>query len=468
MQERPPVIVVMGHVDHGKTTLLDYIRKTALASREAGGITQAIGAYEAEWKGKKVTFIDTPGHEAFQNMRAYGARVADLAILVVAADDGVKPQTKEALQTILTAKIPYVVAINKIDKNNADPERAKKELLQNGVLLEGMGGDVSYQEISAKTGEGVPELLDLVLLATEMESLTTDPEAPASGIVMTSRRDSRRGVLVGIVIKNGVLKEGDPIRTATASGKAKMIEIGSGEKAEELSPCAPALIIGFDSLPRVGERFTTDLNEKMDQLEAGPATAEVAEGVEALTVVLKADETSSLEALKGLVLKSAGKSPLKVVDASVGNITENDVKTADAAKALVIGFKTKIDRAAENLAEGRHVEIVESPIIYELEKTLTERLGKVNPADRRRLEILATFGTPKGDEQVVGGRVVLGPIKNQETFEVWQSEEKIGEGKILNLQAQKKDIAEASEGMEAGLLVQSATSIKQGNVLMFK
>ena len=466
MQKRPPVIVIMGHVDHGKTTLLDYIRKTAVAAREAGGITQAIGAYEADWKGEKVTFIDTPGHEAFQNMRAYGARVADLAILIVAADDGVKPQTKEAIQTILAAKLPYIVAINKIDKNNADPARAKSELLQNGVLLEGMGGDVSYQEISAKTGEGVPELLDLVLLAVEMEDLQADTKAFASGFVMTSRKDPRRGNLVGIVIKNGSLHSGDAIRTASASGKVKSIEKGSGEKASVLEPCAPALIIGFDSLPQVGEEFSSDPDKKLE-MTAASAAASGPFNEKAVPVVLKADEAASLEALKGLVIKSAGSLPINIVEASVGNITENDVKTADASGAMVVGFRTKIDKAADNLAQGKHVSVVTSQIIYELEKAVTERLNGVNPAERRRIEILATFSA-KGQEQVIGGRVVLGPVKNQESFEVMDGDNSLGEGKILNLQSQKKDIAEAVEGTEVGMLVQSAVPVKQGNILIFK
>jgi len=212
---RPPIIAVMGHVDHGKTTLLDYIRKTSLASHEAGGITQAIGAYEINHGGKRITFIDTPGHEAFANMRTHGANIADLAILVIAADDGVKPQTKEALETILKSKTPFIVAINKIDKNNADIEKTKKDLLQIGVFLEGYGGNVSYHLISAKTGEGVNELLDLILLATELENLEIDNKT-VSGVVITSRMDSRRGIVSGLILKNGTLKLGQHIATASA------------------------------------------------------------------------------------------------------------------------------------------------------------------------------------------------------------------------------------------------------------
>ncbi len=492
--KRPPIVVMMGHVDHGKTTLLDYIRKTNVAAREAGGITQAIGAYEVEvppydepksreseanretpqqargdFANRKITFIDTPGHEAFQNMRAYGAKVADLAILVVAADDGVKPQTKEAIQTILAAKIPYIVAINKIDKNNADPERAKNELLQNGVLLEGRGGDVSFQEISAKTGEGVPELLDLVLLASDMEEFQADPQAPAAGIIVTSRKDPRKGIVAGVVIKNGTLRLGDIIRTATASGRVRSIETAGGAKTEAIIPCTPALIIGFESLPQVGEEFTNDPDLQMTSDNSRMVAETAAADSKAMPIVIKADEAASLEALRGLIIKTAGdRTPIRIVDASVGNITENDIKIADAAGAIVIGFRTRVDKAAENLAQGKHVTVITSPIIYELEKAVADYLSGANPAERRRIEILAVFGEPRGQERIVGGRVLLGPIKNQEVFEVWNGDVKVGEGRILNLQSQRKDIPEATEGMEVGLLVQTAAEIKQGSTLIFK
>lgn len=473
---RPPIIAIMGHVDHGKTTLLDYIRKTNIASREAGGITQAIGAYEIKHNNKQITFVDTPGHEAFSNMRAYGANVADLAVLVVAADDGVKPQTKEALETILKSKTPFVVAINKVDKNNADIEGTKKSLLQIGVFLEGYGGNVSYQLISAKTGEGVNELLDLILLATELENLETEPNI-TSGIIMTSRRDPRRGVLVGVILKNGLLKTGQSIGTASAVGKIKAMEDSTGKKVGELLPSAPALITGFDGIPLVGEEFLAGEAEevkkfaeskKFELAATNPENISVGvENGEVINLILKADETASLEALKGMMLRIPIGLTVKITDTSVGNITENDVKLARNTNSVILGFKTKTDNAAFNLASTQKIIIIDSPIIYELEKSVREYAKKIIPKEMRRLEILAVFGEAKGKERIVGGKVILGPIKNQETFDVWQDKKIIGKGKIVNLQSQKKDIQSAETGNEVGLLVSTDDNIRVGNNLIF-
>ncbi len=473
---RPPIIAVMGHVDHGKTTLLDHIRKTNLAAREAGGITQAIGAYEINHGGKRITFIDTPGHEAFANMRTYGANIADLAILVVAADDGVKPQTKEALETILKSNTPYIVAINKIDKNNADIEKTKNDLLQIGVFLEGYGGNISYHLISAKTGEGVDELLDLILLATELENLEIDNKT-VSGVIITSRMDPRRGIISGLILKNGVLKLGQYIGTASASGKIKSLENSLGEKVKELTPSSPSLIVGFENIPNVGEEFIagkeSDVDEfvKLKQSERKDKKSETAaagsEGMETINIILKADETASLEALKNLTLKMPMGLIVNVIDASVGDVTENDVKLAQNTSAVVVGFKTKVDKAALNLARAHKIIVIDSPIIYELEKTLKEYAKKMVPKEMRRLEVLAVFGDAKGRERVVGGKVLLGPIKNQEAFEIWQEKKLIGKGRIMNLQSQRKDAAQVETGSEAGLLSQSDEPIKVGYNLIF-
>jgi translation initiation factor IF-2 len=253
--QRPPVVVVMGHVDHGKTTLLDYIRKTRVAEREAGGITQATGAYEIEYKGKKITFIDTPGHQAFTQMRQRGAHIADLAVLVVAADDGVKPQTKEAIEILQQTKTPFVVAINKIDKNNADVDRTKQSLTAAGVLLEKYGGDISWVEISAKEGTGVDELLDHILLMAEMEELTYNPLVAGRGYVLESRRDGQQGITVSVIIKDGIARAGEKICTLSACGKIRSLETFLRERVKELSPSSPAWIVGFETLPEVGEEF---------------------------------------------------------------------------------------------------------------------------------------------------------------------------------------------------------------------
>ncbi len=499
----------MGHVDHGKTTLLDYIQKTAVASREAGGITQAIGAYEIVWpprneadvtrenaekiqrdsassqrssaennssaNGRKITFIDTPGHEAFSNMRAYGAQVADIAILVVAADDGVKPQTKEALQAILDSKTPFVVAINKIDKNNADIERAKRDLKAAGVALEGEGGNISWQQISAKTGEGVDDLMDLVLLVAEVEELTYDPQAPAAGVILTSRLDPRRGITAGAILKNGTLARGALIATRSAKGKIKFLEDHSGTTVNSLVPSAPALIIGFEALPQVGEEFCAGteadieafLRNSKHESKKENGSSEEAPAENAIRLILKADEMASLEALKTTIEHLKLPAAPRFIDVSVGNITERDVKLAGSTRALIVGFKTKVDKAAENIAKSQHTLVIDSPIIYELGKKIQDYAKKLIPKEIRRIEILAVFGEAKGKERVVGGRVVLGPIKNQEPFEIWQDEKQIGEGKIVNLQSQRKDIQSADTDTEVGLLVQTNDPIKPGNFLLF-
>ena len=467
---RPPIIVIMGHVDHGKTTLLDYIRKTNLAAREAGGITQSIGAYEIEHKGTKMTFIDTPGHQAFSNMRQYGARVADIAVLIVAADDGVQPQTKEAIQIALNTKTPFVVAVNKIDKSNANIEKTKKDLAQAGVLLEGYGGNVSWQEISAKTGEGVPELLDLIVLAAEMEDLEYDPSHDASGIILRSTKDPRKGVVASGILKDGTLQTGQIIKAESASGKVRQINDFLGKNVPSASPSSPVVIIGFEKMPVVGEEFHASFN--LEVKSAGVEKIEEKEAVESdsrehLNLVLKSDEMASLEALKTIIQNTNFQVPVKIIQEGVGNITENDVKDAAAFNALVLGFKTKTDKSAENLAKTQKVNIIESPIVYELEKSIKEYIEKSTPREMRRIEILKTFGAAKGKEQVVGGKVVLGPVKNQESFEVWSDKRKLGEGKILNLQSGRKDTAEAPTDTEVGLLVQSDAPIKAGYLLLF-
>ena len=465
----------MGHVDHGKTTLLDYIRKTNIASREAGGITQTIGAYEITYKEEKITFIDTPGHEAFSNMRAYGARVADLAVLVVAADDGVKPQTKEALHAILDAKIPFVVAINKIDKNNADIERTKRDLYAAGIVLEGEGGNISWQQISAKTGEGVNELLDLILLAAEVEGLTYDPAAPASGVILMSRLDPRRGITAGVIVKDGTLRRGSLIATARANGRIKFLEDNVGKMADALVPSAPALVVGFEELPQVGELFIAGTDREVEIFlrehradtkqelfkENTPAEEH------AICLIVKADEMASLEALKFTVEQLKLPAPPRFISCGVGTITETDVKLAGSTKSLIVGFKTKIDKAAENLAKSQHTTIISAPVIYELGKKILEYAKKLVPKEMRRIEVLAIFGEQKGKERIIGGRVVLGPVKNQEHFEIWREEKQIGEGKIINLQSERKDILLAETNQEVGLLVQTNDSIKVGDFLFF-
>jgi len=477
---RPPIVVVMGHVDHGKTALLDFIRKTNVVAKEAGGITQSIGAYEIAHHSadsnqvKRITFIDTPGHEAFSKMRARGAKIADLGILVIAADEGVKPQTKEAIKILKESQTPFVVAINKIDKPNADVEKIKKELMEADVLLEASGGNISWQAISAKTGEGINELLDLILLAAELEQLVYNPEASAKGVIIESKMDKRRGLTAIAVVRDGTLKINDEITTASAAGKIKILENFLGERVNELSPSSPALIIGFENLPQIGEEFFSgkiDLAEiqipqEQEQKLTVPVIPEKLEEPmeQKINLILKADVSGSLEALAGIIKTFPNG---KIIDESVGDINDGDVKLSQNTNSIIVGFKTKVSKAAESLAKAQGVKIITSEIIYELLKSLEEEFKKFEePAIKGQLEILAVFGKKEG-KQIVGGRVIGGFFTGNSKVQIQRQEQAIGEGKIINLQCKKQDVKEVGEGSECGLLLDSGTAINVGDQLIY-
>ena len=484
---RPPIVVVMGHVDHGKTTLLDYIRKTNIAAKEAGGITQSIGAYEI-WhpnnapqmrpseSARKITFVDTPGHEAFSKMRARGANIADLAILVVAADEGVKPQTVESIKILNETKTPFVVAITKIDKGGADIEKVKNELTAAGVLLEGYGGQVSCEPISAKTGECINELLDLVLLATDVEHLTYDPDAPASGYVLETKIDPQRGLEATVIIKNGILKQGDLIATPTACGRIKILENFLGNTVKRLEPSAPGLIIGFEKLPEVGEEFSCDPSQisanapqtsRMPTHEIGDRIREDSEKI--LKIILKAEDSGSLEALSQIINAIAAEKPLKIVSESVGDVHDNDVNLAISTQAMIIAFKSRVNKAAKTLAEANRITIIASEIIYELLKTVEEFLKQAEkPTSTGEMEILAIFNQSKPEKQVVGGKVISGAFRNKAMFKIIRGAEQIGSGRVLNIQENKKDAPQINAGSEAGLLVNSETLIQVGDRLVIE
>jgi translation initiation factor IF-2 len=402
-------------------------------------------------------------------MRSHGARVADLAILVVAADEGVKPQTQEALGHILEAKIPYVVAINKVDKPSADIEKTKVGLMQNGVYLEGFGGNISWQAISAKTGQGIKELLDIILLAAAVENLEYDPAAPASGVVIRSERDARKGIIVDVILKNGILKRRQEVFTGTAKGRVKFLGDFLGRAVAKIEPSSPARILGFETMPEVGEEFSSvrdSITLKKPVTESGSHQKERQEETSATKVILKAKELGSLYALKQLIqnLKSGA---ITVLASGVGDIYESDVKLALTAGAILVGFNVQVDRAATNLAGAHNIKIITAEVIYDLEKELREYLDKKAAESKRFIEILATFGE-KDKRQIVGGRVLGGVIKNQEKFKILRKEETLGEGKIVNLQSQKKDVMEVQAGNEAGLLVEVSLKIMPGDRLLFE
>lgn len=460
----------MGSVDHGKTTLLDYIRKANVAAKEAGGITQSVGAYEIEHAGKKITFIDTPGHEAFTQIKTRGAQIADIAILVVAADDSVQPQTKEAIRILKETETPFIVAINKVDRQ-PNATQVKNDLLANGVLLEGQGGDVSYQEISAKSGKGVDELLDLILLAAELEHNDYDPAHHATGFVLEAKLDRRSGVIATLIVTDGTLKIGDQIAAGTASGKVKILENFLGKKIETLAPSSPAVVIGFDSLPKAGENFHCGPDAKATEIADVKRVFSNKPGDKKDTVInliLRADVTGSLEALsqviRGLAIGEGQR--VGILDEAVGDITDGDVKSAANSNAIIIGFKTKTTKTAEALARAQNVKVVESEIIYDLLKAVDEALASVGRRiTKGRLEILATF-SKKGTQQVIGGEVKDGIISNNAVLEVERKTEIVGTGRVINLQQNKKDAKSVPAGNQCGLIFDSSVEIKVGDFLI--
>lgn len=455
LEKRSPVVVVLGHVDHGKTTLLDWIRKTKTAEKEAGGITQSIGAYEIIHNGERITFFDTPGHEAFRAMRLRGAAVADLAILVIAADEGSKPQTEESIKILEETKTPYVIAFTKIDSANANLEKIQNDLTVKGILLEGRGGDISWQGVSGKTGEGVNELLDLILLLADFLGLTFDSSAEADGFVIECRKDAKRGNIATVVVKNGVLKIGDGIKTATSSGKIKILEDYAGKTATELKPSSPALVIGFDNLPQIGEEFVTG-SGKFSVLPMAEKEIPAANlGVELKPAVLKADVSGSLE-----VLKDIFRGKVNILESSAGEITDGDIKTAVSGKAFIIAFRTKMNRLAEGYAKNQQVKTISSDIIYSLiEEVDGYLLTFKGPEIGGRLKVLKIFGK-SGNEQTIGGEVIEGVIQNNRKVKISRNNIELGEGRIINLQQQKIDIPEVKTGNQCGLLLDSAIIIK--------
>jgi len=471
---RPPIVVILGHVDHGKTTLLDKIRKTNVAAKEAGEITQSIGAYEIEHNGKKITFIDTPGHEAFNKMREHGANVADLAVLVVAVDESIKPQTKESIDVLNKTKTPFVVAINKIDKPGANINKVVNDLMEQNVLLEKYGGHIPWQAVSAKTGEGINELLELILLAGEMENLTYNPSEKASGIIIESNMDHQRGIMAAAILKNGILKTGDQIATESAFGKIKILENFLGKKVISLFPSAPTLILGFETMPKIGEEFFSgeiNLTEIQINKQKNPEKLKISKlqpDQKYINLILKADTIGSLEALKNVLLDTSMKiDQLKFLHESVGKITDNDVRSATASNAIIIGFKTKIQKSAEEMAKIHSVKIISSEIIYELRKILEENLSsqKISKISGE-LEVLAVFNQ-KTKKQIIGGKVVSGVLKNNNQVKIIRNEKEIGSGKIINLQFQKQDATEVESGNECGLLLESDVKINVADHLIY-
>ncbi len=497
---RPPVVVVMGHIDHGKSTLLDYIRKTNVVDGEAGGITQSISAYEVLHKNEKgedqkITFLDTPGHEAFSKMRERGAIVADIAILVVSAEDGVKPQTVEAWKTIVEAKLPVIVAINKIDKPGANIEKTKQTLAENEIYLENYGGKTPFVEISAKIGTGVDSLLSLILILAEMENFTENTGEDASGFVIEAELDSKRGIQATLIIKNGTITKGMTVIVEDSICSTRMIQNFKGVTVDSASPSTPIRLCGFDKLPKVGAMFKTfknkkgaqeyaeswkiEQNQKGEKNKSDIKTSEKKADKKIIPILLKADVSGSIEAIekeiakikcKGVDGKANDNAEFRIISKGVGPISESDIKNiSNSEAAIIIGFNVKADKSAIEMAEKRGITISFFDIIYKMTEFLEEQMEQRRP----RVETVETTGKAKiirafsrtKERQIIGGKVTEGRMLLNGTVKIMRREFEIGRGKIVNLEQAKAKTSVVEEGLEFGMMIESKIEVASGDVI---
>lgn len=484
--ERPPVVVVMGHIDHGKSTLLDYIRKTNVVAGETGGITQHMSAYEVVHHSatgdKKITFLDTPGHEAFSTMRARGAKAADIAILVVSAEDGVKAQTVEAWKTIIESTIPYIVAINKIDKPGANIEKTKNDLLEKGIYLEGLGGDVPFVEISAKAGTNVSDLLDLVLLVAELNGFVGNPKANARGIVIESHLDTKRGITATLVIKDGTLSKGMFVVVDDAIVSTKMLEDFRGTTIPEATFSSPIGIVGFNKEPTIGGYFESFKNKKEAEEAVHVFTTALrenkknepnqvyAEGVVLIPLVLKTDVIGTVDAvLKELQKLETDKVKFKILNRGLGAISETDIKmVASDASAVVIGFNVQIDRAGQNMNEQIKANVQLFDIIYKATDYLKALVEERTPRQETiqatgNAKVLKVFSTTK-ERMVIGIRIIDGSLLLGSEVRIMRRDFEIGRAKIINLEQHKIKTKEVTEG-ESGALIETKIEVAPGDIL---
>lgn len=456
---RPPIVTVLGHVDHGKTTLLDSIRKTKFASREAGGITQSTGAWTVKTKeGKKITFIDTPGHAAFWGMRERGVKVADIAVLVVAADDGVKPQTKEAVRYIHEAKIPFLVAINKIDLNSANVEGALGQLEKEGVLMEGRGGTVPKVLVSAKTGKGINDLLETITLISEVEGVGGKAGKDLEGVVIETTKD-RRGPVVSVVVRSGSLRVGDVISAGRISAKVRGLFNEKGTAVREVDAGEAALVLGFSELPPVGDKVVSSTGTfKSPQRASTP----VVKGTETgkISVLLKTDNQGVLEAILGSLPKE-----VNVIYSGVGEISESDVFIAKAASALVLAFDTRIPEKVRKLAGTEGVVIESFKVIYELVKKVEGLVLDSSEKILGRAEIVKVFTLSAGNK-VAGCKSLEGAIGKKSKLFLERKGKRFGQVKVISMKKEKTEINEAKAGEEFGIYFNPQFDFQVGDMLI--
>ena len=491
LKERPPVVTIMGHVDHGKTTLIDAIRNSNLVDAEVGGISQEIGAYQKEINGQKITFIDTPGHEAFTAMRSRGASVTDIVVLVVAADDGVMPQTIEAIDHAKAAGVPIIVAINKIDKPGADPERVKTELMQHDVISEDYGGDVITVNISAKKKQNIEGLLEAILIVSEMAELKANPDRYAMGTVLEASLDKFEGPKATLLVQNGTLKSGDFLVVGTSYGKARRMTNEHNKVVNEATPSTPVAVIGLSEVPEAGDRFMAfkdeseaktiatrrkqikeaKLKSKTSALSLDDLYNRINEGnIHNINLIIKADSTGSAEAVKASLEKlTTDDIKINVIRATAGGITESDVLLAAASNAIIYGFNVRPDAHTKAKAQEEKVEIRLHRIIYALiEEIQAAMKGLLKPvmvektlgqAEVRKLYKVSKLGT-------IGGCMVIeGVIKAKANIKVLRDGVIIYEGKLASLQREKDAVKEVKSGFECGLLIENFNDIKEGDII---
>ncbi|MDQ5902333.1 MAG: translation initiation factor [Patescibacteria group bacterium] len=477
---RAPVVTILGHVDHGKTTLLDTIRKTSVATGEAGGITQCISAYQVKKHGKMITFIDTPGHEAFSGMRKRGISIADIAILVVSAEDGVRPQTKEVIEFIKEKKIPVIVAINKIDKPEAKPDRVKQELAEYGILFEDWGGDVICNYVSAKNNIGIDKLLESILLVAEVEDFRANQKRDGLAVVLESNLDPQKGPVATVLIRTGTLKVGQDIIAGGTFGRIRRIEDFAGRSLTTALPSVPATLFGFNEPPAVNDIVQVVSSKALARLKSQEQgehgslkkiRTEENESVKQFRVIIKADVQGSVEALEQ-ILSGIGNEEiiLEEINAAVGAITESDVKLAESAGAMILGFNVEPTAVAKRMAENAHVKVETFNIIYKLVEAVKNHMSALLPpetirTDFGRLSVLAVFKTGKRD-MIVGGRVSEGKIVRGSLLEIKRGDEILGQGTMGNLQRNKENADEVGQGNECGVVFDGSLKIQVGDTLI--
>ena len=490
LQERPPVVTIMGHVDHGKTTLLDTIRKTNVASGEAGGITQAIGAYQIEYNGKKITFIDTPGHAAFTEMRARGASITDIVIIIVAADDGVMPQTKEAIDHAKAAGVPIIVAVNKIDKPTANVERVLTEMSANGLQPEAWGGDIMFVNLSAVTGEGIDDLLERILLLSEVSELKANPNRYAMGTVIESKLDKSSGVVTNLLIQNGTLRLGDPIVVGTISGRVRTLKNDKGENLVEALPSMPVSITGLPESPAAGDKFMAFESEKKAKKVAEqrqeiekekrnkPKTAisltdlfnRAEQGEKEINIILKADVKGSEEAVKNSLLKLDVEGiKINVIRSGIGAISESDISLAAASNAIIIGFNIRPDHKITEVAKDKGIDIRLYDIIYKVVEEMEAALrGKLEPeyeeivlgeAEVRKIFKFSKVGT------IAGSYVTSGVIKRNSKARIIRDGVVVIDSTIASLAREKDQAKEVKQGLECGITIENFNDIKEKDII---